>query len=70
MTKEQKKWFNWGFTDQKSYPSRPEAILQEAWNILLKDIDRGLESWNTLFSNFPYYRKGVEQATKKLKLDR
>lgn len=63
------KWFLFGYSDQLFARSHPEAILQQAWIYLMKDIDNGAETWHSVFNGFPQYKKGVLQATKHLNLE-
>lgn len=63
------KWFLWGYTDQIFAKGHPEAILQEAWSFLMKDIDRGTETWHSVFNGFPQYKKGLLKATKELNIE-
>ena len=74
MTKEQKTWFNWGYSDQKTFQEHPESVVQESWDFYKESVDCKTDawdafSWDTLFNNFPYYKNGVLKATKDLKLE-
>jgi hypothetical protein len=65
MNKEEKEWYDFGFSDAKSYPKdHPEQLYQEAWNYFLTDVEDSIMSFPRLVQLFPFYKKGVLNATK------
>ena len=64
MTKTQKKWVEMGKQDILFSSRHPVAVVQEAWSYFLQNIEDNLLTWDELYNNFPFYRKGALAAAK------